>query len=226
MNSDKKAVRIAGVLFLVIFILGVTIFQVLQGPVLFADDFLTKTSSHSNQMILSILLGILSGILSIIISIIFLPIFKRYSQRLGYVYISFCILNFIAVSIDNMSVLAMLELSIAYVKNGTDTTPFEIMGTIFYKKHWWTHHLSLLISCFPVFIFYFTLYTSKLIPRAISAIGIIAVMLMFIEMLFTILGQSISMNMLLPIGLIQLFLPFWLIIKGLNLPVLTTRQTE
>jgi hypothetical protein len=58
-----------------------------------------------------------------------------------------------------------------------------------------------------------------LIPKIISAIGIIAVILMFIEILLSILGHSISMNMLLPIGLIQLFFPIWLLFKGLNLPV-------
>ena len=46
---------------------------------------------------------------------------------------------------------------------------------MFYKKHWWTHYLSLLISCFPVFILYYTLYVSKLIPIGISIGGIIAV---------------------------------------------------
>ena len=57
---------------------------------------------------------------------------------------------------------------------------------------------------------------SKLIPKVISIVGIIAVILMFIEMLFSILGNSISMTMLLPIGLIQLILPLWLIFKGLK----------
>ena len=82
--------------------------------------------------------------------------------------------------------------------------------------------MSLLISCFPVFILYYTLYLSKLIPKIISIVGIIAVILMFIEILFSILGNSISMNMLLPIGLIQLILPLWLIFKGLNSPTLET----
>lgn len=217
MNSEKKAERIAGVLFLIIFILGVTIFQVLQGSVLFSDDFLTKPSSHSSQIILSTLLGILSGILSIIISIIILPIIKRQSQTLGYLYISFCILNFVAISIDNISVLSMLELSQEYVKSKiTDLNTLETMGTVFYKKHWWTHYISLLISCFPVFVLFYTMYFTKLIPRILSIFGIIAVSLMFAEILFSIFGQSISMNMFLPIGLVQLLFPIWIMIKGFN----------
>jgi hypothetical protein len=43
---------------------------------------------------------------------------------------------------------------------------------------------------------------------------------MFIEELLSIFGQGISMNMLLPIALIQITLPLWLIFKGLKSPFL------
>lgn len=217
MNSDKKIGRIVGVLFLLIFILGVIIYQYLQGPILFADNFLSIASYRADQIIISTLLGILSGVTSIVVATILLPIFKRHSYNLAFMYFAFCMLSFIAICIDNISVLSMLELSQEYVKSGTDKADLlNTMGIIFYEKHWWTHYLSLLISSFPVFILYVTLYLSKLIPRAISIFGIIAVILMFIEILFSILGHGISMNMLLPLGLVQIILPFWLIFKGLN----------
>ena len=109
----------------------------------------------------------------------------------------------------------MLELSREYAKNGSSDS-LQLMGTLIYEKHWWTHYFYLLISCFPVFVLYYTLYISKLVPRIISIFGIIAVILMFTEELLSFFGQGISMNMLLPIALIQLILPIWLIYKGLN----------
>lgn len=192
-------------------------YQFLQGPILFADNFLAIASYSSLQIIISTLLGILSGLTSIVIATMLLPIFKRYSFNLAFMYFAFSILNFIAISVDNISVLSMLELSQQYVKSGADEAHvLKTMGSIFYKKHWWTHYLSLLISCFPVFVLYYTFYVSKLIPRSISVFGIIAVIFMFIEILSSIFGHGIGMNMLLPIGLVQLFLPIWLIFKGLN----------
>jgi len=225
MKSNKKTGRLVGLLFLLIFATGIAVYQFLQGPVLFSDDFLTTTSANSNEIIISTLLLFLSGITSVIIATILLPIFKRYSITLAFLYLASSILSFIAISIDNISVLTMLELSLEYTKNGTDNSDMlNSLGNVFYKKHWWTHYLSLLISCFPVFILYYTLYVSKLIPKVISIVGIIAVILMFIETLFSILGNSISMNMFLPIGLIQLILPLWLIFKGLNSSVLETEM--
>jgi len=225
MKSNKKTGRLVGLLFLLIFATGIAVYQFLQGPVLFSDDFLTTTSANSNEIIISTLLLFLSGITSVIIATILLPIFKRYSITLAFLYLASSILSFIAISIDNISVLTMLELSLEYTKNGTDNSDMlNSLGNVFYKKHWWTHYLSLLISCFPVFILYYTLYVSKLIPKVISIVGVIAVILMFIETLFSILGNSISMNMFLPIGLIQLILPLWLIFKGLNSSVLETEM--
>ncbi len=217
MKSNKKTARLVGLLFLLIFAIGITVYQFLQGPVLFSDDFLSATSANSNEIIISTLLLFLSGITSVVIASILLPIFKKYSTTLAFLYLASCILEFVAISIDNYSVLSMLELSLEYTKNGTDNADiFNSLGNVFYKKHWWTHYLSLLISCFPLFILYYALYVSKLIPKVISIFGIVAVTLMFIEILFSILGNSISMNMLLPIGLVQLILPLWLFFKGLN----------
>lgn len=223
MKSNKKTGRIVGLMFLLIFATGITVYQFLQGPVLFSDDYLTTTSVKSNEIIISTLLLFLSGITSVVIAAILLPLFKKHSITLAFLYLAFSILGFIAISIDNISVLSILELSQEYTKNGTENSDIlNALGIVFYKKHWWTHYLSLLISCFPVFILYYTLYVSKLIPKIISIVGVLAAILMFIEVLFSLFGNGISMNMLLPIGLIQLILPLWLIFNGLNSPVLET----
>lgn len=222
MNSNQKIGRITGVLLLCIFISGIIIFQFLQGPILFSDNYLTATSENSNQIISSVVLGMFSGIVSIIVATFLLPIFKQYHIRLAYLYLAFCILNFIAIMIDNVSVVSMLELSKEYVKSGNNNS-LNILGTIAYEKHFWTHYFYLLLSCFPVFVLYYILYVSNLVPRIISVFGIFAVLLMFIEELSSIFGHSISMNMLLPVGLIQLILPLWLIIKGFYSPKLKSK---
>ncbi|HAT65767.1 MAG TPA: DUF4386 domain-containing protein, partial [Flavobacteriaceae bacterium] len=163
--------------------------------------------------------SILSGLATITVATLLLPIFKRHNPHLAYVYFAFCILGFIAIMIDNVSVISMLELSNEYVKNGNHTS-VDMLETLVYQRHRWTHYFYLLLSCFPVFVLYYTLYLSKLVPRIISIFGIFAVILMFIEEVLSIFGHSISMNMLLPIALIQITLPLWLLFKGLNTPVL------
>lgn len=216
MNSNKKIGRITGALLLFVFISGVTIFQFLQGAVLFSENFITAASENATKLISSVVLGIFSGVISIVIAVILLPLFKKHNYRLAYLYVVFCILNFIAILLDNSSVLSMLEFSKAYLNHAEESSSLKVMETLLYEKHWWTHYLFLLISCFPVFVLYYTLYISKLVPRFFSVFGIVAVLIMFVQELFSIYGNSISLDMLLPIGLIQLTLPIWLLFKGFN----------
>ncbi len=215
MKSIKNSERLAGVLFLIVFIIGVLVYQFLRGPVLFSDDYLINASKNSNQINISILLSFLSGFLSIIISIILFSHFKQHSTRLAYLYIIFCVVSFIAIAVENYSAFSLLKLSNEYLPSDNSSVIFfKDMGEVLYKNHLRAHYVFLLISCFPVFVLYYTLLYAKLIPKVISVFGLIAVLLMFTEILFSLFGASISMNLLMPIGLIQLFLPFWFIIRG------------
>ncbi|WP_282178674.1 DUF4386 domain-containing protein [Maribacter stanieri] len=223
MKSTKTVGRIIGLLFLLIFVMGILVYQFLQGPILFSDDFLINATPNAPKLITSVLLGSLSGLFSIGIAAMLFPVFKKYSITLAVLYLAFCILDFVAISIDNTSVLAMLELSKEYMTTvEANANMLESMAPIYFQKHWWTHYLSLLTSCFSVFVLYFAFYRTKLIPRVLSGFGMLAVLLMFIEILASILGEGISMNMLLPMGLIQLILPLWLLVKGLNTKRLET----
>ncbi|MGK0325538.1 MAG: hypothetical protein ACJA1D_000879 [Polaribacter sp.] len=217
MNSNKKTGRIAGALLLFSFISGITIFQFLQSAVLTSKDFVIAASENENHLILSTILSVFSGIASVIVAVILLTIFKKHHFNLAVLFVAFCIFNFVAIMIDNYSVLSMLEFSKASVNNINEASnSLKMMETVIYQKHIWTHYFYLLISCFPVFVLYTTLFVSKLVPRVLSGFGVFAVILMFIQILGTIFGQSMSLNMLLPIGLIQLIFPFWLMIKGLK----------
>ncbi|WP_430408489.1 DUF4386 domain-containing protein [Kordia sp.] len=218
MNSNQKTAKIVGILLLLTFAVGVTMYQFLQSS-LFADDFLTATAANTNEIIISTLFGIVSGLISIVIAVLLFPIFKHYSYKIALAYLALCILSCVMICIDNISVLSLLDVSKAYVKSGNNAVDsFELMGTLLYERHAWTHYFSLLVSCFPGFVLYYTFYTTRLIPRAISIFGIVAVLLMFIEILSSILGQGISMNMMIPMALIQLIFPVWLLLKGFKLP--------
>jgi hypothetical protein len=71
--------------------------------------------------------------------------------------------------------------------------------------------------------FCFILFFGKLVPKAISIFGIVAIILMFISVLLSIFNIPGGSNLMLPIGLIQLFFPFWLIFKGFKT---TSEHTE
>lgn len=213
----KKSGRIVGVLFLLNFVAGIIIYQILQGPVLFSKEFIALGAEKSSNLIISILLSVINGTASIAIAMILLPIFKKYHAKLAMAYLVFCVVYFMAMMVDNFSVFSMMQFSQEHAQNVNENSDsVQVLGDLLYKRHWWTHYISLLTSCLPVFVLYYNLFLSKLIPRAISIFGLVAVTLMFIQTLASIFGHSISMMLMIPMGLIQLTLPLWLIIKSFN----------
>ena len=215
MKPELKTARIVSALILLSFVLGVLLNQFLQGPIIFGGDFLTEASANSNQIIISALLGLVSGVIPVAMAAILLPIFEPYNKPLSFLYFGSSIIGFSIVLVDNISILSILGLSNEYVQAGApDADYFQTLATVLYQTRWWTHYLVLIIACFPLFVFYQLLFQSRIIPRFISIWGLLAVILMLTELLFSIFGHSISMNLLIPFGLNQIFLAIWLIIKG------------
>ena len=87
---------------------------------------------------------------------------------------------------------------------------------LLYGRQWWTHHLYLLISCLPVVLLYFGLYGSRTVPRALALFGIVAAVVMAAEMVGVMLGDGISDLLFVPIALVQLTTPLWLLARGLT----------
>lgn len=216
MNSTKKTARIVAVLLLLTIIFGVLINQFLQGPIIFSKDFLTIASANSNQIIFSTLLGVATGAIGVGIAVILLPIFEQY-KRLSYLYFGFSLIGFAIILIDNVSVLSILGLSQEYVNaEASAADQLRTLGIILYQTRWWTHYTMLLISGLPLIMFYYLFFLSKLIPRVISVWGLIGVLMMITEILLSFFGQGIGMILFLPLGLVQIVLVIWLLLKGFN----------
>ena len=133
----KNTARIVGVLMLTSFFLGIYINMFLQGPVVFAKDFLTGISENSNQVITSTLLGYVNGMLAIVIAILLVPIFKQHNKSIAYFYLGFSFVSFAMITIDNISIYALLGLSQEYVEAGTpDSDYFLTLGAVLLHTRW------------------------------------------------------------------------------------------
>jgi hypothetical protein len=64
------------------------------------------------------------------------------------------------------------------------------------------------------FVFYAALYRSALVPRVFAAFGLIAAPLMITSLALPFFGHDVVFPLLAPMGLCQLFLGLWLLLKG------------
>jgi hypothetical protein len=76
------------------------------------------------------------------------------------------------------------------------------------------HFTNLLLGGVCFLIFYGALFRFTLVPRLLSAFGLITVVILIVGALIPFLGYPTVMVMFMPIGLSQLALVVWLAIKG------------
>ena len=82
----------------------------------------------------------------------------------------------------------------------------------------WSHFIGLIVNGSTIFVLYTTLYRFALIPRALAAFGLAAVLLQISAVARPLFGYDIVFVMLAPLGVSQLVLALWLIAKGFREP--------
>jgi hypothetical protein len=117
-----------------------------------------------------------------------------------------------------MGPLALIPLSLDFVQAGAPAHSFhQTMGDFLYNGiyghglmiHMWFY-------CAGGLLWYSLFYRSRYIPRVISLLGVIAVTLGFVGILFEMFGTIVPIFVFLPIGLFELIIGFWLLLKGIK----------
>lgn len=78
----------------------------------------------------------------------------------------------------------------------------------------WAHYVGRLADGSALFVFYAAMFRFALIPRALAAFGVAAVLLQLTALAMPLFGRPVVFPLLAPLGLCQLALALWLIIKG------------
>ena len=209
MTSHRKSATAVGTLFIITtltFMIGDGILQELFGY----ENLLPSISDNSSKMVIAIVLQLICGLGVLGIAVIMYPIFKIYNERIAILYLGNRIMECIIIAMSGISLLSLLSLSRDHLIIS------ESAALPFLKEYHATFLMLSLVLGFGAFAFYYLLYKSKLIPRFISIWGVIAVILMVIGLLIDMLGYTPRLLLYIPMGLNELFLGFWLIVKGFN----------
>ena len=162
--------------------------------ILLAYSMLTYTIT--NNKILGVITDIISGLAVISIPLLMLPIFNTNEhKRINYAYLIARFIEGVLMIIGGVFILNPTLESYREIIYSDIQIYFFIGGAIF---------------------FYILLYRTQVIPKFISVWGILATIILFIVTIIKLLGIDLmGLNALvLPMILNELFLAFWLIIKG------------
>ena len=231
MDSYRNNAKMVGALFITATVAGILSVAVI-GAILDAEDYLIKISANENRIIIGALLELIMALACAGIAIWMYPALKKHNEALALGSVGFRIIEGVLYSVAVVGLLSLLTLSQEFVKaEDPIASSFQASGTLLLAARDWAGVSGSLAFILGALMYYYVFYRSKLIPRWLSVWGLIGVPLWIAADLLLIFGVinpfSTSMILLnLPIGVNEMALAVWLIVKGFNPSAIASRSAK
>ena len=216
-DSNKLASRTFGIAFLIGY-LSYGVGFALVNTILNAPGGLTTIYASKNQVIFeaAIMMAVFATI-NIGLGIIMTPLLKPFNKTLTYGYLSAAIVSTVLLIVGAIFILLLVPLSEVFVKAGSaDTNYFETLSILCKRANFFAYQIGMVIWGLGGLMFCYLLYLSKFVPQWMSVWGFIAYLIFISGAFFALFGYNIDIILDIPGGLFEIFLSFWLIIKGFN----------
>ena len=210
----KRTGRIVGILYIIGTVSGVLSASFLG--MRNSADYLMEIGNNPVPMQLGAVLVMMMGFSLALIPAFMFPILKKHSAPSAVGYVIFRgALETCTYIIRAICYLALASLGVAHVADGMQNV--DSLGTLLNN----VGSLPITVFVFGIgaLIFYIALYKYRLIPRWISIVGLVAILLHIASGVLVLLGlqedfdtASIIMNM--PIALQEMVMAVYLIVKG------------
>ncbi len=225
MKTNRSSAILAGVLFIIAAVAAI-IGVLLYNPILKDPAYIIKTTPHETQVLWGAFFEIITALAVIGTPLALYPVLKKYNERMALASVGFRLLEAGMIIIGILSLLTIVTLNHEFSKEiNPDTTTYLIAGKSLLALHDWTFLFgpNLLLGPSTLMTAYL-LYTSRLVPRFISILGLAGGPLIFscgILVLFGAFPQVSAWGALLaiPVFLYEMSLAIWLLVKGFNSPV-------
>ena len=216
MGSSKSAGRITGSLLLVHLAGGLMLPYILMQPVIAAPGFLENAAAGAVRIRAAVLLLFMSGAITVAVSLTALPVFRRYGDRLAVLLVVLSAVNLALHAVENGALLSMLSLSQNYAeRGGADASLFHELGAAVGSARRWAHFTHLLVVGSWIFTLFTVLWRSRLAPRLLAGLGMLATVLQVTGVpLRALLGMEIVTPMAMPLAPVYGVAAVWLMFKG------------
>jgi hypothetical protein len=223
MNAMQRTAKVAGILFILATAAGLAGTGVL-GSALEAPDFLSQISVQGNRVLVSALLSFVAACGSAGIAIALYPVLRKLNEGLALASVGFRLIEAVFYTVGTLCLLSLMALSQqAAGATGQDAHYLQAIGRLLLTaKDLAGFVLGVMAFCIGGGLYYVVFYRTRLIPRWLSAWGLIALVLLFSAVLITLFDgepYSVSGNLVFlafPIALQEMVLAVWLIAKGFN----------
>ena len=230
MNPQKIA-RVTGVLFLITYITAIPAAFVLYPPVLDDPRYIVGVAGADTSVRLGAFLELILIITNIGTAVVLWPVLKRVNEILALGYVTARVVECVFIAVGILSLLTVVALRQAAA--GADAGSLVAVGQSLVALHGWTFLLGpgFVVGIGNGLILGYLMYTSRLIPRGMAVLGLIAgpvLLARFVGILFGAFEPTSVLGSLtvVPEFLWELALGIWLTVRGFNPSALARLEHE
>lgn len=223
MNSSRKNAVITGVLFLAALVASPAAAALV--PVLSGTDYLTNVAAAANasQVAGAALLYLVAAFTSVGIAISLYPVLKKWNAGVALGSVVFRTIEAVMYIAAVVSLLSLGTLSQQLAKAGNagaaDLALYGAIGDTLQSMREHASVAGVFAVCIGASMYYYLFFQSRLIPRWLSGWGIAAIVLMLVACMLALFSDSPVTEyvlLALPLGVQEMVLAVWLIVKGFN----------
>jgi hypothetical protein len=221
MNTNRRIAVVAGVAFLV-----ATVAQIvgvaLVSPILGAPNYLAEISANEDRVLFGALFQFIGGLACTGIALALYPVLRMHNHGLAMGSVGFRTIEGVFHGLIAVCWLLLVTLSReAAAAAAPGSSAYAVPGALLMAGPDWLAPLGLPVFGLGALCYYWVFYQSRLIPRWLSAWGLVAIAMVMVSAVFVMLGvvESFSTPQLVlaaPIGLQEMVLAVWLIAKGFS----------
>jgi hypothetical protein len=217
MYTINKTSRVLGAAFLLQAITSLTSGMILKLALTVPGNISeTMIKIANNAWLMSVnILGEMITALGIIFlgAILFLTLRKQ-NEKMALVALGFYILEAALLAVSRISAFSLLSISQAYVTAGYPVF-LQAMGNLAFESMDFGYTLLMLAFCPGGILFYYLLYKSAIVPRALSLWGLITIFPMLVGTLTAIFGYKLPFAVYLPYVPFEFVIGIWILVKGI-----------
>ena len=219
MDTNRRLAVAAGVAFLIATIaqlVGVA----LASPILSAPDYLAGVAADQDRVILGAFFQFVGALACPAIAIALYPVLRKHGEGLALGSVGFRTIEGGLHVLIAVCVLMLVTLSQAWMNATVAAAPaYEVSGGVLLAARESLGPVSVLTFGLGAIMYYWVFYRTRLVPRWLSAWGLVAVpmvMLAALLVMFRVIANfsTTEVVLALPIAVQEMVLAVWLIAKG------------
>jgi hypothetical protein len=219
MNTEMNALRLLGAAQLVVFVTSMVSERLLASVVGSGatTSILVNVSKNLTRMRISNLVALLNSLAIVVLAVMFYVVFYKQYRIIALVALVCFVAEAITLAVSKIGVYGLIPLSQDFVEAGAPEPSYlqTLSDFLYHGFDRLGYDIHMLFFCLGGILWYYLLYSSRLVPRPLALWGLVAVCLLTIPVLVLLYrrGSTPLMVLGLPYAPFELVLGIWVVVK-------------